>query len=101
LKKRAFFKEPVEPVNLLANLFAAAMFTQTMHRMGEPSTPPPQGGARQVARKEPQQARRDVRKEQQQAKRDAQKQAQPAAVPQNCCSWIQNVVLQEVKSVIG
>jgi hypothetical protein len=77
------------------------MFTQTMHRMGEPSTPPPQGGARQVARKEPQQARRDVRKEQQQAKRDAQKQAQPAAVPQNCCSWIQNVVLQEVKSVIG
>jgi hypothetical protein len=55
------------------------MFTQTMHRMGEPSTPPPQGGARQVARKEPQQARRDVRKEQQEAKRDAQKQAQPAA----------------------
>ena len=44
------------------------MFTQTMHRMGGPSTPPPQGGARQVARKEPQQARRD-----------AQKQAQPAA----------------------
>ena len=79
MKKRAFFKEPVEPVNLLANLFGAAMFTQTMHRMGEPSTPPPQGGARQVARKEPQQARRDVRKEQQQAKRDAQKQAQPAA----------------------
>jgi hypothetical protein len=47
--------------------------------MGEPSTPPPQGGARQVARKESQQARRDVSKEQQQAKRDAQKQAQPAA----------------------
>ena len=28
LKKRAFFKEPVEPVNLLANLFAAAMCCQ-------------------------------------------------------------------------
>ena len=44
------------------------MFTQTMHRMGVASTPPPHVGARQVARKEPQQARRD-----------AQKQAQPAA----------------------
>jgi hypothetical protein len=99
LKKRAFFKEPVEPVNLLANLFAAAMFTQTMHRMGEPSTPPPQGGARQVARKEPQQARRDVRKEQQQGTRGAGCGA--VGQKQNCCSWIQNVVLQEVKSVIG
>jgi len=28
LKKRAFFKEPVEPVNFLPNLFAAAMCCQ-------------------------------------------------------------------------
>ena len=27
LKKRAFFKEPVEPVNLLANLFAGSNST--------------------------------------------------------------------------
>ncbi len=69
MEKRAFFKEPVEPVNLLANLFAGSnVHADDASDGGGDSTPPPQGGARQVARKEPQQARRD-----------AQKQAQPAA----------------------
>jgi hypothetical protein len=54
------------------------MFMQTMHRMGQPSTPPPLGGVRQVTRKEKQQVRRDDRKEQKD-KRDAQKQAQVVA----------------------
>jgi hypothetical protein len=49
------------------------MFTQTMHRILEPSTPPAHGGARPVARQK-------ARKETQQAKRDVQKQAQAVAV---------------------
>jgi hypothetical protein len=48
------------------------MFTQTMYRMGQPSTPPPPGGACKVRQK--------ARKEQDQTKRDVQKQAQAVAV---------------------
>jgi hypothetical protein len=55
------------------------MFTKAMYQMGQPGTPPPQGGVRQVARQEQQQSKRDTQKDQQQAKCDTQKQAQAVA----------------------